>query len=184
MHELPQAILLNGTSSSGKTTIARELQEHLELQYLNFSIDSILYTLPPSDLRAMIKGDRITRRGYKYGRLVQGFHAAIAGLLKTGNYLIIDNAITREEWNIDFENAVDGYHVVRIGVFCDLLISRQREIARGDRAIGTVDVEFPLVHMNKKYDFSVDTSTATVADVSSAIICWLKSRCNFKSSVP
>ena len=52
----PQIICLNGTSSSGKTAIAKELQALLPKVYLNFSIDSILYSLPPSALARMTHG--------------------------------------------------------------------------------------------------------------------------------
>jgi hypothetical protein len=53
--ELPRLILLNGVSSSGRTNIAHLLQERLDILDLNFSIDSVLYPLPPSDLRAMME---------------------------------------------------------------------------------------------------------------------------------
>jgi chloramphenicol 3-O phosphotransferase len=128
--QLPQLIVLNGTSSSGKTSIAQLLQEKLDVLYLNFSIDSVLYALPPSDLRAMIEGRKTTRDEYKYTRLVHGFHAAIAGLLATGNRLIVDNAITREDWRMDFDKAVAPYNVARIGILCDLSVAQARDAAR------------------------------------------------------
>lgn len=60
----PQVICLNGTSSSGKTTIAHKLQELLPEIYLNFSIDSILYALPGSALFRMTHGQGMSDPNY------------------------------------------------------------------------------------------------------------------------
>jgi len=172
--QLPQLILLNGVSSSGKTSIARLLQERLNLLYLNFSIDSNLYALPPNDLRAIIEGRQISRGEYKYSRLVLGFHAAIGGLLAQDNRLIVDNAMTRKDWRVDFDRAVEPYTVARVGVHCDLSVAREREIARGDRALGTAEREFPLVHVDMAYDLTVDTSSSSPDESVTVILDWLR----------
>ena len=174
--KLPQLILLNGTSSSGKTSIAHCLQEQLEVVYLNLSIDCVLYALPPSDLQSMMNGIQIKRGEYDYARMVRGFHAAIAGLLATGNRLIVDNAMTNSEWRVDFDTAVAAHDIVRVGVLCDLEIAMKREIARRDRALGTAAAEFPLVHANMTYDLTVDTSVQPTGDCVASIIQWLSTR--------
>ena len=166
----PQCILLNGTSSSGKTSLAKALQEILPVVFLNFSIDSVLYALPQSDLAAMIKGDPIRRAEYRYGRLVDGFNAAVAGLLASGNRLIVDNAITRPEWKAAFDEAVAGHRTFRIGVTCEPGEARKRELKRGDRAIGTVDRELPLVHEGMAYDLVVDTTQTPATTLADFII--------------
>gem|GEM_PF-4292191 len=50
-------IYLNGTSSSGKTTVAYKLQELIKEHVFYFSIDTLLYTLPKNTLEA-IQGKR------------------------------------------------------------------------------------------------------------------------------
>ena len=174
MGTYPSIILLNGTSSSGKSSIARQLQEKLDHQYLNISIDTILYALPPSDLKAMMSGERIVRTGYKYSQLVDGFHATITGLLKAGLRLIVDNAITCDNWRKDFELAVAGYCGIKVGIMCDIEEARRREIGRGDRAVGTADAELPLVHKGMNYDFTVNTSDKTPQECANAIVSFLK----------
>ena len=163
----PRCILLNGTSSSGKTSLAKALQERLLVVFLNFSIDSIIYMLPPSDLASMMQGTPIARGEYRYDRLVDGFHAAVAGLLASGNRLIVDNALTRIDWQTGFDTAVMGYRTFRIGVMCEPNEAKRRERSRRDRAIGTVDYELPLVHEGMAYDLVVDTTwtgSAAIAD--------------------
>jgi chloramphenicol 3-O phosphotransferase len=166
----PRCILLNGTSSSGKTSLAKALQELFPVVFLNFSIDNILYALPQSDLAAMINGTPIRRVEYRYDRLVDGFHAAVAGLLASGNRLIVDNALTRPEWKAKFDEAVAGHRTFRIGVTCDPEEARKREVKRGDRAIGTVDRELPLVHEGMAYDLVVDTTRTPASAIADLII--------------
>ena len=159
--ELPQAIVLNGTSSSGKTAIAHCLQDALPKLYLNFSVDAVLYAVPPADLKTMQQGWQITRPGYNLSRMIRGYHAASAALLKTGNRLIIDNATTRDGWREDLMQCLAGYSVFWVGVFCDLAVAEAREKARGDRAIGTAAREAPVVHRGFAYDLEIDTSVLT-----------------------
>jgi chloramphenicol 3-O phosphotransferase len=157
----------------GKTLLAKSLQERLDVVFLNFSIDSILYALPPSDLKAMMQGAPILRRDYRYDRLVDGFHAAIGGLLGCGNRLIVDNALTRHKWKVGFDAAVDGHRTIRIGVTCELEEARRRELKRGDRVVGTVDHEWPIVHAGMNYDLFVDTTTKTPDVIADEIITGL-----------
>jgi len=153
-----QLIILNGTSSAGKTSIAEELQKRLDEVWLSFSIDAVLYALPADELRAMIEGRCIARAGYSYERLVAGYNAALVGLLSTGNRVIANNALVRSDWCAELDNAVAPYETIRIGVLCDLAVVNEREQARRDRAVGTAAAEYPDVHKWMKYDLTVDTT--------------------------
>lgn len=162
-------ILINGASSAGKTSIAHALQEVLGTVTLNFSIDSILYALPRSDLARMIAGERIVRKEYDYDRLVRSYHAAAAGLLETGNRLILDNAVTRPEWRLDLEARLAPFRGLWVGVTCDPSVLAEREQARGDRAPGTAIREAAVVHDGFRYDVIVDTSAAPAEDAAREI---------------
>ena len=170
----PDMILLNGTGSSGKTCLAKELQELLSIQYLNFSIDSVLYALPPTDLKRMIVGDPISRAGYDYGQLTEGYHNCVKGLLEAGCRLIIDNAWINEDEINALEKSLSGFNVVRVKVMCRLDVCVARELARGDRAIGLAESEYPLVHNFMKYDASVDTSDIQPKDAAVKLLKELK----------
>ena len=178
---LPDAIVLNGTSSSGKTALAHCLQDALPRIYLNFSIDDVLYTVPPADLELMRKGWQITRPGYNLTRMVNGYHAAAAALLKVGNRLIIDNATTREGWRTDLLQNLAGYKVFWVGVTCDLEVARAREQARGDRAIGTAEREAPLVHRGFDYDLMVDTTALSPSQAADLVLTALRASAAFGS---
>lgn len=131
----PQIICLNGTSSAGKTAIAKQLQEKLlPTIYLNFSIDSILYTLPPSALDRMTHGQDIADLNYPH--LVGSFNACVARLVELGHFLVIDNAMDRTEHVIDLLERVQGYSILLVGVHCSLEELNRRERQRQDRTIG------------------------------------------------
>nr|WP_314899184.1 AAA family ATPase [uncultured Deefgea sp.] len=156
---LPQVIILNGTSSSGKTSIAKALQELLPQQYLSFSIDSILYALPASDLQQMKQGAPITRAGYDWPSLVRGYHYCLPALLQAGCHLLIDNAWCDRNEKRELLTELAGYSVALIGVHCDIEIAQAREQARGDRAIGLVTWQAPIVHQDMTYDIEIDTTS-------------------------
>lgn len=156
---LPQVIILNGASSAGKSSIVKVLQEKLPVLYLNFSIDSILYALPDSDLESMMRGAAITKAEYSYSKLVLGYHAAAASLLKSGNRLILDNAITKAEWRLDLEFHLAPFEAFWIGIECETEELRRREKCRGDRALGTAEREAAIVHDGFRYNLTLDTSS-------------------------
>ena len=153
----PQVICLNGTSSSGKTTIAHKLQELLPGIYLNFSIDNILYALPGSALFRMTHGQDIS--DLNYPQLVRSFNACVGRLAEMGNFLVIDNAMTTHEQVIDLLTSLEGFTVLLVGVHCSLEELNRREQNRQDRTIGEAAAQIDLVHRWFKYDLEIDSST-------------------------
>lgn len=168
----PQIICLNGTSSSGKTAIAKQLQEFLPRVYLNFSIDSILYTLPPSALSRMTHGQDIS--DLHYPQLVRSFNACVARLVEMGNFLVIDNAMDRIEQVIDFLERTKEYGILLVGVHCSLEELNRRERQRGDRTIGEAAAQINLVHRAFSYDVEVDSSTKAPSELALEIMDYIK----------
>jgi chloramphenicol 3-O phosphotransferase len=54
-------VLLNGTSSSGKTTLAKALQRAMPTPYLHLGIDTVVFALPGRwlDAPAVARGVRV-----------------------------------------------------------------------------------------------------------------------------
>lgn len=152
-------ICLNGASSSGKSSIAKELQELLPGYVLNFSIDAILYALPPSALRRMTCGQ--ASDGLNYGKLEDGFYAATRALADEGLDLIIDNAIVTERSAKRLLRHLEGLPVVMIGVTCDVTELSKREKERGDRTIGEAVTQVAQVHRHCLYDMTIDSTAKT-----------------------
>ncbi|HEY3556490.1 MAG TPA: AAA family ATPase [Kribbella sp.] len=151
-----QVVLLNGTSSSGKSTIAKELLEVLDGTWFHLAIDHF------HRIRA--------RRDWTeaeflpvFQRTVLGFHRAVAGMASAGNNVVVDH-ILGERWRLeDCLKVFDGLPVLFVGVRCALPELERRERERGNRGIGRAAFQFPLVHQHGVYDVEVDSDRHTPA---------------------
>jgi chloramphenicol 3-O phosphotransferase len=165
-------ILLNGTSSSGKSSVARELQELLAEPYLHLGIDTFVTMLParyfgehePADQGfLLVPGETGTaiRTGPAGQRLVKGMAKACAALAGAGNHLIIDHVLLDAGALADLVEALSAFEVLFVGVRCPLAVAAQREQGRGDRTAGMARAQYDLVHAHGLYDLEIDTSTCS-----------------------
>ena len=183
-------ILLNGTSSAGKTTIARELQLRLPEPYLHVGIDHFFRMLPPRYLGDAPPAEQGFRwvpppTGSDAGvrieigpvgqRLIAGYHRAVAALAAASNHLIVDDVLLDPAWLRDWLDALAAFPVLFVGVRCPLpeVERRERERERGNRALGQARGHFALVHAHGAYDVEVDTSRADPAACAARIVAAL-----------
>jgi chloramphenicol 3-O phosphotransferase len=147
-------ILLNGTSSSGKSSIAAELLTLLDDTYFHLPVDAFHALrsdreIAEEDLQAEID------------RTVKGFHRAVAGMASAGNNLVVDVPMSRH-WRLrDCVNLLDASRVVFVKVYCPLPELLRREAARGDRTPGLAADQYPRVHAHGIHDVECDTGRAT-----------------------
>ena len=160
-------IVLNGTSSSGKTTIARAFQEIAPSLFLNFSIDSILSTLPPSAIKRIATSTEIADLRVK--ELVKAFYACAGELLRLGHDLIIDHAITAGYHVELLRDATQGHRALLVGIDCPLDVLRERELARGDRRVGMAEQQARTIHTLLEYDLFIDSSATSPQDAAARI---------------
>ena len=164
-------VILNGTSSSGKTTLAKALQDTIDRPFLVVGIDTMVFALPRRYLneqwsevfRYEYDGDRITDiTPAAFGdQLAHGLHTAIAALAGAGIDLIVDHVVLAESWAADLRKALSGLDVLTVGVTCPLDVVEERERSRKDRTLGQARAQFGKVHEYLAYDLTVDTSTAS-----------------------
>lgn len=157
-------IFLNGTSCSGKTTIAHALQDTLELPYLHISADHILGMLPekfrdwknPNNHRAVYKA-------------ISGMHHCVATLAAAGNNVIVDTVLVNTDNLAECVFLLAHFRVTFIGVHCPLEELERRSRERNDREEGIVKSQFDQVHAHKIYDIEVDTSIESVQEIADKI---------------
>jgi len=157
-------IWLNGTSSSGKTTLAKELQALLDDHFLHVCFDTF-YQMLPARFKPTTPADS------KYVEQVHlGFEYSIPALAKGGNRLIVDYPFHYADSLPRCLDLVSGHTVLYAGVFCPIEILEQREATRGDRKIGLARYQSPRLHGNSEYDVEVDTHELSVNQAARKII--------------
>ena len=165
-------ILVNGTSSSGKTTLVRELQAVLPDLWLEMGIDRFAHSLPgrvagepvwPQLFRYVPIGDgsdgRFTIQTTPLGRrFISALHATVAGLAELGFNVIVDQVILERSWLEEAARAWEPFAVLFVGVRCPLEVVVKRELERKDRTLGQAEAQSKVIHEWAAYDVEVDTS--------------------------
>lgn len=169
-----QVIVLNGGSSSGKTSIARSLQAVLPRPWLRFSVDDFVEALPPGllDSGAGIEvGEQgEVTVGEAFRELEAAWRAGLAATARAGAGVILDDAFLGGTVSQQRARAsLEGLTVLWVGVHCDPEIAAGREVIRGDRVAGMAAVQAELVHRGVFYDIEVDTSHTEALDCARAI---------------
>ena len=94
-------IVVNGTSSSGKTSLVRALQARLDEPYLDLGIDRFIFALPGRYLERPLWDDvlgRADRAGATGEALVSAMHHAIAAAAQAGMNFIADHVLVEQRW--------------------------------------------------------------------------------------
>ncbi len=164
-------ILLNGVSSSGKTSIAEELQKLLEPTYLHLALDLFIDMFPNDYDDLENEGMRAERRK----NVLSVMNLCIVSLAKNGYNLILDHVLDDINSMSSMINQLSSFNVVSVGLTCSLTILEKRERARGNRKIGLARSQHDNVHLNKTYDFEVDTSFMSPNECAHKIIEHLNS---------
>jgi chloramphenicol 3-O phosphotransferase len=154
-------IILNGASSSGKTSILEALQEILEEPYLNAGIDKFIWMLPERYLERPLWDDVLglaSSAGAQGHTLMTGMHHAIAALSKNGNHVVADHVLVEPKWLYECAELFSKLPAYFIGIRCPLDVLEQREKERKNRTLGQAKAQFDLVHAGCIYDLEVDTS--------------------------
>jgi chloramphenicol 3-O phosphotransferase len=164
-----RVIVLNGTSSSGKSSIARCLQSLLPEPWLIIGVDDLISAVPPAMLESedgltfTSDGDVIVGPGY--WKLEAAWSQGVAAMARAGTGVILDQVflkgvVAQRRWSV----VLDGLQVVWVGVRCDQLVAAVREANRGDRVRGMAAKQASLVHQGMVYDLEVDTTHTSSED--------------------
>jgi chloramphenicol 3-O phosphotransferase len=144
-------ILLNGTSSAGKSTLAAALRPLLPETFCYYASDQLaLQGFRPVDPDARWKGRN---------KFFDGFHRSIAAFAAAGLDLLVEHIIEHAEWAAELEALLRPFDFFKVGVHAPLSVLDEREQVRGDRALGEAR-EHLATHDHCTYDFDVETTEA------------------------
>jgi len=169
MGEPGAIILLNGASSSGKSTIASGLQEAASLPFWHISIDHLIQA-------KVLPSQRISTGEFSWRELrpsfFKGFHQCLPALATAGNNLIVEHIVESEDWMERLLKLLAPFDVFFVGIHCPLEELERREIARGDRRIGDAKKDFETTHKFCKYDIEVSSINNLEDNVSLILAGW------------
>ena len=147
-----KVIFLNGTSSSGKSSIARELLTILDDTYFHLPVDAFHAMRSQNEIADEDLPAELTRTS-------MGYHRAVAGMVAAGNNVVVDHVLSFPWRLADCLDLLVPEDVTFVGVRCPLEEVVRRERERGDRPVGQAARQFHQVHAHGTYDLEVDTST-------------------------
>lgn len=169
--ERSQIIFLHGASSSGKSTLARALQDALPLPFWHISIDHLRDSgvLPSARLKA---GD------FSWSdmrpRFFDGYHRSLAAYASAGNNLIVEHILDGQGM---FEQLVDlfaPFDVFFVALHCPPDLLTERERLRGDRPIGSAIKDYHTIHQDRDYDLQLDGLQSIDNQVATLMDAWRK----------
>ncbi len=188
--ELPgRVIFLNGTSSSGKTTLARAIQDESDIPFVYWGIDTLFALVPPNwgggrdgplsrdgfwyD-RTGVDADGHPQVVIRYGRvghrMLRSAGAAAAAFAHGGDNVVIDEMLLTPDLLSMWMSALAGLDVLLVGVTCPLAVAEERELARGNKP-GLARGHLRTVHDHGvAYDMTVDTTAGTPAELARAVL--------------
>ncbi|MFN4205258.1 MAG: chloramphenicol phosphotransferase CPT family protein [Agrobacterium albertimagni] len=162
-------IFLHGASSSGKSTIAKALQDPIEAPFWHISIDHLrdAGVLPTARFKS---GD--FRWADARAAFFDGFHASLKAYADARNNLILEHILDKDGWLETLTRFFAGHDVLFVAVHCpvDLLVERER--LRGDRPIGSAKIDFETIHIGKIYDLEIDSTADTESSVERIVTHW------------
>jgi chloramphenicol 3-O phosphotransferase len=184
-------IVLNGTSCSGKSSIAAALQDLWPRPLQVTGIDTFLAS--QSKLFFAIGGRVVA--GFSWVpvtiggqpafhvvpgplglRMIRASHAYWAACAEAGLDQVIDDVWLVPDQPAGLQDSLVAANPLWVGVRCPLAITEQRERERGDRIVGTARGQYALIHTFRKYDVDIDTSAATPKECAEAILAVLDAR--------
>lgn len=156
-------ILLNGPSSSGKSTLASNLQALIKdknsEEYAIISIDDFL---------------KMSTKEVIYEEDVFDISSKICDksieLLRLNQGIIIDHVITSERIYKHLIESLKLYDIYLVHVTCPLLELKRREEERRNRCLGSAEASYEYLFPKEGYDLTVDTFVSSAKECSLQIL--------------
>jgi chloramphenicol 3-O phosphotransferase len=174
-------IFLNGTSSSGKTSIALEMKKQGEVPLHHLSVDQFFQnydhfidtTYP--DMKPTREVEPGVMSDILFGPIGSLYYATIKLFSELGLNVIVDTVISDDEFFNDFYDVLADYPILFVGVHCSKEELTRREQSRGDREIGLSHSQFDYVYAYDEYDLEVNTEELSSAACAEKILSYMNS---------
>ncbi|QSX04661.1 AAA family ATPase [Sedimentibacter sp. zth1] len=161
--ENKKIILLNGASSSGKSTIAKALQAYIkDVKHEEYSVISIDDFLKMTIDEAIDEDDVFEISLKLCDKSIE--------MLAINQGVIIDHVITSKRIFNQLIETLKSYKVYLIHITCPLKELIRREDERRNRCIGSAEASYQYLFPKDGYDLTLDTFKLTPKECSSKIV--------------
>ena len=187
-----QLIVVNGTSSAGKTTFCEALQDALPEPYLLTGYDAFWASMPAryfpwetheEDGIRYVTGVQAGRPsttlqlGPVGQRTVSGGHHAVAALLASGHNVIAAVLFVHPDWFAEARRLWTPFAPLWIALKPPLAVSEEweagREATLAGRPTGLARGLFAAVHAHGPPDLELDSSRRSADELAQAVVAWL-----------
>ena len=151
-------IFLNGTTSSGKTAIAKKLQEELPEIFYYLPIDLITLEMLPK--RVFSDEEEILKQA---SCVLNGYFKMVDAFVMCGNNVIVDCVLQEPNWLKLASEILKKHKVLFVGIKSSLKDLQKRERKRGDRIGSQAHYQLNKVHRFCIYDVEANTSQLSVS---------------------
>jgi chloramphenicol 3-O phosphotransferase len=186
--------MLNGTSSAGKTTLARAIQRVADDPWLRTGLDATFAMVP--EKWGGGEGGPLSFDGFRYDgesgeagqplvtirygaigrRILEASHRAVVALADAGQRVIVDEMLLADEVLDDWLRVLQGRDVWFVGVHCHPDRLEEREVARGNPP-GLARGHLRSAHRHALYDVEVDTTTTPPEALARSVLAsWSRRR--------
>ena len=185
-----EVIVLNGGSSSGKSSLAACLQEQLEGTWLTLGVDDLIRALSHGPMDTTAGGslefgtDGSITVGEAFRQAETAWNRGVAAMARAGTAVILDEVFLEGgSSQARLAAALEGLATAWVGVECHPDVAEARERRRADRLRGLARDQALRVHLGVRYDLVVDTTRSTSAQCAGTIAEHIQktgSRCLFQ----
>jgi chloramphenicol 3-O phosphotransferase len=193
-HLMPgDLIILNGPSSSGKSSLVRELQQLWPRPLFTTGTDAVItgwpenFVLdhneldPAKEMEALriVAGlgpapSWIPKMNDTFLTISRHAHESWAAMNQSGIDLVVDHCIIEPSIREQAQSLLLG--AFWVGVKCDVEELVRREAARGDRYVGFASGTSAVVHLGMNYDMVIDTTSTPAEKLARLIFDAVRSR--------
>jgi chloramphenicol 3-O phosphotransferase len=183
-----RVIVLNGTSSAGKTTLAATLRDRFAEAgecWIVLGLDDTFGKLPFAFVRygkahigahaergiafEMIDGELVRRLGPVGEQAMAAYRGGVASAARAGLNVLVDEVLLSEDDWAAWQAELAGLDVRWVRVDADLEVLEARERARGDRLVGLARAQHGVVHRYPAYAAEVDTGRLDPDEAAAAV---------------
>lgn len=174
-------VLMNGTSSAGKTSISTELINQNEILFHHLSVDDFFnnfnefvdHKFPNLEPTRVVDNHVVAE--IILDPINSVYYSTVKLFSEMGLNVIVDTVIDNDK---RFNECLDVFYnqpTLFIGVLCSREELIRREQARGDRERGLAESQFDKVYSFNEYDIEVNTEDLNPSECAEKILSFIKS---------